>query len=603
MKKRFGIFVLLILCAKLLFSQDVSFSANAKNIVQQGENFYLKYVINQKPSNFKIPDFVPFQVLTGPSQATSSSTQIINGNVSHSYSFTYTYVLKAPKETGTYQLQPAQAIVGGKTHKSNQLTIQVVAGNGSSQSQNQNTQPQTQNNSSQTRNSGDHFVRLSLNKSSAYQGEAIYGSFKMYLSNRNLAGFKDIKFPEYNGFWVEDVNNPRQIHLKLENYNGKNYYTAELKSIVLFPQRSGKLTISEGNFDIILQERVSSNQSGSMFDSFFGRVQNVPYTLKSDAITVNIMPLPAQKPKSYIGAVGNFSVSTEFSHDSIDVNDAFTIKVNIEGTGNFNLINPPELDLPKEFEVYDPEVEQNLSKTANGSSGNITWIYTIISRYPENYILKPIEISWFNPQNKSYQNYQSKSHEIYVNRTADFKEENVQASFSGSDIEMMASDIRYIKTIPEKQTKSLIGFWYFWLAYLLPFFGFVLIVFLRRKQIKERANIAKMRNKKANKTARKRLKRANGLMEEGKPEFYNEIIKALWGYVADKLDMDVANLSRESVTERMQAKNLSEDLIKNLLDIIDICEYAHFAPADEENDPMRIYQYTAGLISKLEQNL
>lgn len=602
MKKRFGIFVLLIICAKLLFSQDVSFNANAKSTVQQGENFYLKYEINQKASNFNIPNLEPFQVLTGPSQSTSSSTQIINGNVTHSYSFSYTYVLKAPQKTGTYQLQPAQANVSGKTYKSNQLTIQVIAGNSSTQNQSQNNQTQANSNSTQT-GGADHFIRLNLNKTTAYQGEAIYGSFKMYLSNRNLAGFNDIKFPEYNGFWVEDVNNPRQIHLKMENYNGRNYYTAELKSIVLFPQRSGKLAISEGNFDIVLQERVNSNQSGSLFDSFFGRVQNVPYTLKSNAITVDVKPLPKQQPLSFIGAVGDFSVNTEFSHDSIDVNDAFTIKINVSGTGNFSLINPPKLDLPNEFEVYDPEVEKQLSKTANGSSGNISWIYTIIPRYPENYILKPIEIAWFNPAKKSYQSYQSKSHEIYVNRTADFKEDNAQRSFSSSEIEMMENDIRFIKSIPEKQAKHFIGTWFFWLAYLLPFLGFVLIVILRRKQIKERANIAKMRNKKANKIARKRLKIAKSLMDEGKPEFYNEVIKALWGYIADKLDMDIANLSRESVSERMQEKNLSEDLIKKLLYIIDICEYAHFAPADEENDPKRIYQYTAGLISKLEQNL
>ncbi|MEA1872828.1 MAG: BatD family protein, partial [Bacteroidota bacterium] len=492
--------------------------------------------------------------------------------------------------------------VGGKTHKSNQLIIQVVAGNSGTQNQSQSKQTQATQNTSQT-SGANHFVRLSLNKTTAYQGEAIYGSFKMYLSNRNLAGFKDIKFPEYNGFWVEDVNNPRQIHMKMENYKGKNYYTAELKSIVLFPQRSGKLEISEGNFDIVLQERVNSNQSGSLFDSFFGRVQNVPYTLKSNAITVNIKPLPKQQPSSYIGAVGGFSASTEISHDSIDVNDAFTIKINLQGTGNFNLINAPKLNLPNEFEVYDPEVKKNLSKTANGSTGSINWIYTIIPRYPENYILKPIEISWFNPKTQSYQSYKGQETSIYVNRTADFKEEKAQVSLSGSDIEMMANDIRYIKTIPKKQKKSFIGTWLFWLAYILPFSILVLIVFLRRKQIKERANITKIRNKKANKVARKRLKLAKGLMDEEKPEFYNEIIKALWGYVADKLDMDIANLSRESVTERMHEKQLSENLIKKLVYIIDICEYAHFAPPDEENDPTRIYQYTAGLISKLEQNL
>lgn len=602
MKKIFGILLILMsLCISTSFAQDVRFTASAKNIVQTGENFYLKYELNEKASNFEIPNFGDFQVLTGPSQSSSSSTQIINGNVSHSYSFSYTYVLKAPNKEGKYELGSATAIVKGKQYKSNAVIIQVVKSNANNTTQNPR---QSQTSQSNANSAGSNFVRLNLNKTSAYQGEAIYGSFKMYLSSRNLAGFQDIKFPDYNGFWAEDVNNPNQIQLTLENYNGRNYYTAELKSIVLYPQRSGELSISDGNFDVIIQERVSGGSSGSPFDSFFGRYQNVPYSLKSPEIKLNIKPLPGNKPASFSGAVGDFSVTSSISHDSIDVNDAFTIKVRMQGTGNFNLIDAPKLNLPKEFEVYDPEISRNLSQTANGSSGSIEWLYTIIPRYPELYVLKPIEISWFNPKTASYNTYKGKEERIYVNRTADFKEnEAIAKDYSNSDLNVLGNDIRYIMDIPENQKKSIVSTPFFWFAYLLPTLAFILIVILRRKQIKERSNIAKMRNKKANKVAKKRLKTAKQLMTNDSKEFYNEIIKALWGYVADKLDMDIANLSRDNVSERLTEENLSDDLIKKLLYIIDTCEYAHFAPSSEDTDPKRIYQYTAGLISKLEQNL
>ncbi len=602
MKRLFGIIIFLLIGIHV-FAQNVSFQASAKNLVAQGENFYLQYSINQKGSNFKLSDLGDFQILSGPSQAMSSSSRNINGKITQNYSFTYTYIIKAPQKEGKYTISPAKITVEGKEYTSNPLTIQVA--------QNNQTQNQTQPSNTNTRNISNtsaetkNFVHLSVNKTNAYLGEPIYGTFKLYIANKNLAGFQDIQFPEYKGFWAEDVNNPTQIHLQTENYNGQRYYTAELKSIVLYPQRTGELEISQGTYDIIMQERVSGGGgSNSPFDAFFSRYENVPYSLKSNAVKIHVKPLPATKPLSFNGAVGKFNLSSKISHDSIDVNEAFTIKISMQGTGNLNLVNAPKLNLPNEFEVYDPEVNKRLTQTANGSNGSISWTYTIIPRYPDNYTLNPIEISWFNPSTESYEQYSCQKQHIFVRRTADFKEnETVKRGLNGSDINVLSEDIRFIKDIPQKPKENFVGKTSFWLAYILPLLGFFIIIFARRKQIKERANKAKIRNKKANKTAQKRLKASKKLIHTNSNEFYNEISKALWGYVGDKLNFDTANISRESISAELRERNVPENLINEFLNIIDVCEYAHFAPSSKDNNPQNIYQNTANLITNLEQNM
>jgi hypothetical protein len=583
------------------FTQNVQFSASAKTSLQEGENFYLKYQVNQKGKNLKIPDFGKFQVLTGPSQSTSSNTQIINGHVTHSSSYTYTYVLKAPSEIGKYNIPAAKITVDKKEYSSNALNIRVVKAG--TTTQNQQTNQRYSNRQSQPTASGKGFVRLNLNKTEAYLGEPIYGVLKLYTPNRNLAGFEKIEFPNFNGFWAEDYKVTEQIHLQQEAYNGKTYYSAELKSFILYPQQTGELKIESGNYGIIVQERVSGN-GNSPFDSFFGSYQNVTQNLTNNIATLNIKPLPKNKPNGFNGGIGSYNISSKISHDSIDVNEAFTLEIKISGTGNLNLIKTPEINFPKEFEVYDPEISKNFSQTINGSNGSQTYTYTIIPRYPDTYILPKIDISWFDTKTKSYKSYKSPKQSIFVRRTADFKDENPTArEFSSSQIDVIGKDIRYIKEVNLKKNDKFVGSFLFFLAYIIPLLIFSLIIFLRRKQIKERANVAKIRDKKANKIAMKRLKSAKILMNTGNEEFYTEVIKALWGYVGDKLDMDTANLSRESVSEGLAERNLNPDLTDKLLNIIDLCEYSHFAPADKENDPKKIYKYAASLILKLEQNL
>jgi hypothetical protein len=607
--KKPGILIILFVLAVIgLQAQDnVKFEAKAKSVVEAGENFYLQYEMNKKGKNLNLPDMSPFRVLSGPSQQTSSSTSIINGEVSHSYTFRYTYVVKAP-ETGTYELAPATVKINGKTHKSNKLTINVVK---SANTQAQSSRGRSGNISSRqpgrsNATQGEKpFARVHVNKTTAYQGEPIYARLKLYLPDRNLAGFRDISFPDFNGFWSEDFNMPEQIQLKTENYSGKNYWVAELASWILYPQQSGKLSIEGGQYDIVLRERVSGGQSRSVFDSFFGHYENTEKSLTSPPVNINIQALPSGKPTGFNGGVGNFSVSSEISHDSIDVNDAFSIRVHISGTGNLNLLNNPELEMPDVFEMYDPEVESNYKQTVNGSRGSIEYVYTIIPRYPDDYTLPGVKIAWFDPAAGTYKTYQSENFYLHVRRTEDYDESKVSKETGTDKSDMISTDIRFLKDIASYKQPVMIVFntKAFWLFYLVPFFVLILIIILHRKQIKARANIAQQRNRKANKMAMRRLKKAKTMMQNEDKDFYNETIKALWGYVADKLDMETSMLSRENVSDALQEKNIPEDLIDKLLDIIDECEYAHFAPAADDTEKQRIYSDAVSLITKLEQKL
>ncbi|MGC9331597.1 MAG: BatD family protein, partial [Bacteroidales bacterium] len=313
--KKPGILIILFVLAVfgLQAQENVKFEAKAKSVVEVGENFYLQYEMNKKGKNLKLPDMSPFIVLSGPSQQTSSSTRIINGDVSHSYTFRYTYVVKAP-ESGTYELPPATVNIDGKTYSSNKLTINVVESANRQTQQGTNTDRQQPARS--TLSKGEKpFAHVHVNKTTAYQGEPIYACLKLYLPDRNLAGFRDISFPEFNGFWSEDFNMPDQIQLKTKNYNGKNYWVAELASWILYPQQTGKLTTKGGQYNIVIRERVSGGQSRSIFDSFFDHYENVEKTLTSPPVNFNIKALPPGKPDGFTGGVGNFHVSSEISQD------------------------------------------------------------------------------------------------------------------------------------------------------------------------------------------------------------------------------------------------------------------------------------------------
>lgn len=596
----------------LVFADGVEFSASAPNTVEVGERFYLKYTSNSR-AQISLPQFTDFSLVGGPSTSSSSSIQIINGQTTQSTSFTYSYVLQAKAE-GTFTIPAATASINGKSYTCNTVTINVVK-QGTKPSQPQQSSgrdpwgrqdPYSQQQPSQQQiNAEDIFIRMHVDRTNIYQGEPVVATLKIY-TRLDLMGFEDFVLPDYKGFWVQEFDMPQQISLQRETVNGVPYNTAVLKKDLLYPQYSGTLEIKPAEVVCMVRQRVSGGNSP--WDAFFGYYENKSVSVKSSTVNINVKALPDNAPGYFSGAVGNFSLKTEVSDDSVKTNDAITIKLIVSGTGNIKLIDPPGIKFPKEFEVYDPEIILNINTAAGGNSGSKTFEYTLIPRYPGNYNISNIRFAYFDPSAVRYKTLQSDPLSIFVERGENDESGSVSASYSKEDIEYIGDeDIQFIKTKSfeiEKEQYYLMGSFLFVFLLSLPLILFGLVLIVWRKRIKESSNIAKMRNKKANKISMKRLKQAREFMNNNKrEEFYKEIMTALWGYLGDKLDIAVADISKENVSDKLAERGVDDSDTQDFLNIIELCEYAHFAPATEETKMHNVYNEAVKIINQLEHKL
>ncbi|MDY0161016.1 MAG: BatD family protein, partial [Bacteroidales bacterium] len=547
----------------------------------------------------------------GPSTGESEIFKIINGQTTHSTSFTYSYVLQAKAE-GTFTIPAATASINGKSYSCNTVTINVVK-QGSKPSQPQQSSgrdpwgrqdPYSQQQQQQVTGE-DIFIRMHVDRTNIYQGEPIVATLKIY-TRLDLMGFEDFVLPDYKGFWVQEFEMPEQISLQRETVNGVPYNTAVLKKDLLYPQYSGTLEIKPAEVVCMVRQRVSGGNSP--WDAFFGYYENKSVSVKSSTVNINVKALPDNAPGYFSGAVGNFSLKTEVSDDSVQTNDAITIKLIVSGTGNIKLIDPPGIKFPKEFEVYDPEIKLNVNTAAGGNSGSKTFEYTLIPRYPGNFNIGNIRFAYFDPTTGRYKTLQSESINVFVKRGLNDSEGNVSSSYSKENIDYIGEeDIQFIKLKPfklKKERNYLMGSPLFILLLSVPLLLFGVVILVLRKRIKESANIAKMRNKKANKTSMKRLKHAREFMNNNKrEEFYKEVMTALWGYLGDKLDIAVADISKDNVSEKLNERGISDNYTQEFLNIIELCEYAHFAPATEETRMQNVYNEAVKIINQLEQQL
>jgi len=594
----------------LVFADGVEFSASAPNTVEVGERFYLTYTSNSR-AKISLPQFTDFSLVGGPSTSSSSSIQIINGQTTQSTSFTYSYVLQAKAE-GTFTIPAATASINGKSYSCNTVTINVVK-QGSKPSQPQQSSgrdpwgrqdPYSQQQQQQVTGE-DIFIRMHVDRTNIYQGEPIVATLKIY-TRLDLMGFEDFVLPDYKGFWVQEFEMPEQISLQRETVNGVPYNTAVLKKDLLYPQYSGTLEIKPAEVVCMVRQRVSGGNSP--WDAFFGYYENKSVSVKSSTVNINVKALPDNAPGYFSGAVGNFSLKTEVSDDSVKTNDAITIKLIVSGTGNIKLIDPPGIKFPNEFEVYDPEIKLNVNTAAGGNSGSKTFEYTLIPRYPGNFNIGNIRFAYFDPTTGRYKTLQSESISVFVKRGLNDDEGNVSSSYSKENIDYIGEeDIQFIKLKPfklKKERNYLMGSPLFILLLSVPLLLFGVVILVLRKRIKESANIAKMRNKKANKTSMKRLKHAREFMNNNKrEEFYKEVMTALWGYLGDKLDIAVADISKDNVSEKLNERGISDNYTQEFLNIIELCEYAHFAPATEETRMQNVYNEAVKIINQLEQQL
>ncbi|MCW3787048.1 BatD family protein [Plebeiibacterium sediminum] len=600
------LFTLLILFfSSSLFAEDVEFTAQAKSAVLSGEKFQLIYSVNEEGEDLRLPQLNDFTVLMGPSRMTSSSTQIINGKITRSKEFTYTYILKCDKP-GKYTLAPAQITVDGEKYESNSLSIEVVKNEGGNTTQQSQSQQESGSNSF---SKDDLFITVTNNKSSIYQGEPLVLTTKIY-TRINLDNISDIKHPDYRNFIVQDIEDGNNIQWTYEFVNNKQYRVGTLERKVLYAQKSGPQTIEPTEIEFLIKQRIS-RRSTSIFDDFFdNNYRMVKKRVKSKSINVNVKPFPSPRPKSFSGAVGDLSMKVTCSQNKVKVNDGITIKAVISGTGNHKLMSAPEFNFSTDFDTFDPTNKNNFTNTVSGMKGSNTFEYLIIPRFGGNYTIDPLVFTYFNPKSGKFVTI--KSDPIVIEVEKGTEEQNgstyTPSSINREDVQFIGKDIRFIKTdktnLKERGT-FLFGSLIFYLGYIIPVILFIIAYILNKKKIHENANIHLVKNKKANKMATKRLKKSSTYLKENNHEaFYEEVLKALYTYLSDKLFLPVSELSKEKAADLITKRGVSEEVKNELLEVLDTCEFARFSPASGETEQMdKLYNKALNNISKLDNQI
>lgn len=595
------IFILLIISCFNAEAQDVQFTADAPRVVEIGEQLRLTFTLNARPSSFSPPDIVNFYVLSGPNQSTSTSFQIINGKSSQSITITYTYYLQSTTQ-GTFTIGPATAIVDRKEYVSNPITVEVVGGQKPASSQQNQAAPATQ---TQQLPDEELFVKVIADKKSVYQGEHIIVTLKIY-TRLAITGFGSSEMPDFSGFWSQDIESPTQINLQRENVNNVIYNTGVIRKVLLFPQKSGEIMIEPFKLETFVRQQI--NTSRSIFDDFFGpSYTNVSKMLESDPVKITVKSLPAGQPAAFAGAVGTMDISASVDKSSVKTNDAITLKLIVKGNGNLKLVESPKIDFPPDFDIFDPKVSTNIKNTLSGQTGSKTFEYLLIPRHPGNYRIPPVLFSYFEPDKNQYQVLQTGEFRLTVEKSDEDETVNVVSGLSKEDLKILGSDILFIKAGHFKlfpAGKTLFGSLPFYFVYIISLLFFILIVLVRRMHIRKRQNVELLRNRKASKVARKKLRQASQyLRQDLKEEFFEALLKAFWGYLSDKLNISASELSRETAEKNLKAYISDEDLISRFIRVIDDCEMTRYSPQSGTEQMDALYAEAMKVITKMEQSL
>lgn len=608
MRKLIIILMTLMAYSTQTFADKVSFVASAPDVVVVGDQFRLSYTVTtQKVKDFRAPSIKGFDVLMGPSRSEQSSTQIVNGSVSTTSSITFTYILMA-NTAGEFTVPGASIVAEGNQMISNSVKIKVLP-----QDQNHNSSRRNNDNSSSIQPSSnasvsnqDLFITATASKTNVYEQEAFVLTYKIYTRESNLQ-LNNAKLPDFKGFHSQEIEMTTNARWTPEHYKGRNYYTTVYRQFVLFPQQSGKLFIEPAQFQMTVNKPV---QSADPFDAFFNGGNNVIEIKKpitTPKIAINVNPLPAGKPTNFLGGVGEFNISSSINSKELKTNDAITIKLVISGTGNLKLISNPEIKFPDDFEVYDPKVDNQVRLTKEGLTGNKVIEYLAIPRHAGTYKIPGVSFSYFDIRSKSYKTLNTEDYVINVEKGAGNADQVIANFTNKEDLKVLGEDIRYIKQNEvtfQPKGSFFYGSMSYWLFYIIPALAFILFFIIYRKQAAENANVAKMRTKKANKVAIKRMKLAGKLLSENKKDaFYDEVLKALWGYISDKLNIPVSRLSKDNIEEKLRNHGVSEELIKEFLNALNDCEFARFAPGDENQAMDKVYSSSIEVISKMENSI
>lgn len=603
-----ALFVLTIFSASA--AEKVTFEANSPLTVAVGEAFRVEFALNAKPDGdtFKAPSFEGFDVLAGPAISQGSSVQIVNGSMTKSVSYTYTFVL-LPQAAGNVTIGAAEAKVDGTAYRTKPLPIEIVNEGDASRAR---QQPQ-----GRTGGSGDAqasaqgqvakddiLLRAVVSRSSVYKNEPLHVAFKLY-TRVPYVNIVPESAPSFNGFWSQDLTDPNSARVGRETYNGKVYETRVLYDYLLYPQQVGSLTIDPVDMTVVAQVVVQSRNA----DPFFGggrEVFNVPRKVQSQRATVTVKPLPSGAPSSFSGAVGRFTMDTQLPSERIAANSGATFTVKISGTGNLTFVQAPKLPLPTSFEQYNVKTTESINTSATGISGYRQFEYPFIARAEGTYDIEPIEFTYFDPQRVQYVTLRSKPLTLEITPDARGGGDAVVMQGRGmskEEVKMLGQDIRFIKLGGAQLRSERVPFIFsaaYWILLLGVLALFTMIYVALRKQIRESQNVALVRGKRANKVAVQRFRAAKRYMEEqNRHAFYEEMLRALWGYMSDKFNIPVANLTKENVREELHKRGVSSEDSQRFTDIITRCDEAQYSPVESArmND---VYSEGVNLISRIE---
>ena len=616
MKKLFCIVAFLLTAIFQMSAQNV-IRVEAPDVVAVNEQFNVTFIIEgeKSPSDFQWSSGDDFQLVWGPQKGSSSSIQIINGKRSSSHQTTFTYIL-IPKATGTFQLPAATALLSGDRISSTQASIQVVSdGASSSQSSGQNGGKssgggQTSSTGSGEISSNDLFMRLSLSRTEVVIGEPITATLKIY-QRANVVGFENAKFPTFNGFWSQETYVPNNIEFKRESMDDKIYNTAVLRTYVLIPQQSGTITIDPAELVCLVNIRTAPSTSNSLFDSFFqDEYRTIRKRVTTPAVKVKVNPLPAGQPASFGGGVGNFGISARLTTDNLKTHDAASLIITVSGRGNVALLEEPKVNFPPDFEIYDTKTTENTDKSNGGTSGSKSFEYPFIPRSHGDFTIDPVEYSYYDVNAGKYVTLRTEPLHVKVAKGKGGDSTPVTTVNSGverKDVKSLADDIRFIFTGKPGLSGSgsfFVGSVFFWILLALMILGATSVYLAFRKVAAMRADVAGTKNRRATKMAQKRLKLAGEYLDKNLyTAFYEELHKALIGFVSDKLNMDMSEISKDNIASALTEGGVSEEQTKAFTDLLDACEFARYSP-DGGNEAMRSH-YDAALkvISSIDSGL
>ena len=578
-----------------------SLTASAPSRVAVGEQFRLSYTVNtQNVSDFRAGDIPSeFEVLIGPNRSMQSSYQMINGHTSQSSSITYTYIVAATKG-GSYTIPPAHVVVDGKKIASKPLTIKVIGSTGA------NSRPYNDDEGEEVREMGsrisgsDLFIKVSANKKRVFEQEPILLTYKVY----TLVQLSQLRgdMPDLKSFYTQEVDLPQQKSFSIENVNGRPYRTCTWSQYVMFPQTTGKLQIPSITFEGVV---IQQNRNVDPFEAFFnggsGYVE-VKKKIEAPGIEIQVDPLP-QRPATFSGGVGKFNISAQLDKPETKANDPITLRVIVSGTGNLKLIKQPVINLPKDFDKYEPKVTDQTKLTSAGLEGSKIYDFLIVPRHQGKYDIPPVEFTYFDTATKRYETVKTQAFHLDVAKGSGASS---VSDFTGQDgLQELNKDIRYIKTGDAEQHtmgEFFFGSSAYWITMAALVLVFITLFVIFRQRAIDNANVTAMRGKKANKVATKRLKQASRLMTANKPgEFYDEVLRALWGYVGDKLNIPVAQLSHDNISSKLAERGVHQSIIDKFIGALDECEFERYAPGDPKGNMNKVYDKAMLAIEKIEE--